>query len=300
MKLSEQLVSSTLASITRIINDVKQGTAFGSGTLEQIAANFIGELSAQGIKGPFELPASEDPQLYPVYHTIRVTALSVMIASRMGYKGESLQSIAVGALLHDIGKINTPDHLRWKQDGADAYECETIAEHPTFGASWIGRLVDLSETAKKIIEQHHERFDGKGYPNRLTDNAITREAKLVSICNSYDFLITELPGKPALAPRDALFSILREGGKKFPATLVQNFVSAGAPLLLDGPFYQPSALVLLDTKEIAAVMKVDNWGDTAPEIVILTDSRQKKLIRPLAVNLKNDASRRIVKILKTG
>ena len=300
MELSEQLVESSLQSIKQIINDVKQGSGFGETALETLASNFISELSDQKMKGPLSFPSTDDPQLYPIYHTIRVTALAVLAASRMGYKGSALTAIAIGALLHDIGKINTPDQLRWKQESDDPYEAETIAEHPTFGASWISRLVTIPETAKQIIEQHHERFDGKGYPNRLTDNAITREAKLVALCNGYDFLVTAHPGKDALSPRDAMFALMKEGGKKFASNLVLSFISASAPVLLDGPLYQLSALVLLDSKEVAAVMKVDSWGDTSPDIVILTDARQKKLLRPLAVSLKKDSSRRIVKVLKTG
>lgn len=300
MELSQQLVESSLGAIKQIINDVKQGSGFSGAALDTLAANFITELSDQKLKGPLNFPSSDDPQLYPIYHTIRVTALSVLSASRMGYKGSALTAIAVGALLHDIGKINTPDHLRWKQESDDAYEAETIAEHPTFGANWISRLVTIPETAKQIIEQHHERFDGKGYPNRLADNAITREAKIVALCNVYDFLITAHPGRDAMSPRDAFFALMKEGGKKFASNLVQSFISSSASVLLDGPLYQLSALVLLDTKEVAAVMKVDSWGDTAPDIVILTDSRQQKLLRPLAISLKKDNSRRIVKVLKTG
>ena len=97
-----------------------------------------------------------------------------------------------------------------------------------------------------------------------------------------------------------MFALIKEGGKKFASNLVLGFISASAPVLLDGPLYQLSALVLLDSKEVAAVMKVESWGDTAPDIVILTDARQKKLLRPLAVSLKKDSSRRIVKVLKTG
>jgi putative nucleotidyltransferase with HDIG domain len=300
MELSARIIDTSVESITKIIGDVKLGSHFDYSELEMMAKNFLTELSVQGLKGPLNLPSCPDPQLYPIYHTIRVTAISVIVASRMGYKGDSLLLIAVGSLLHDIGKINTPDHLRWKQDGDDDYERETISEHPVFGANWIERLVMLPETARKIIEQHHERFDGKGYPYALTENAVTREAKLVAICNTYDFLIENHPEKPALEPRDAMLALIGMGGTRFAPKLVQNFIAAGAPVLLDGPLYQPSALVMLDTKEIAAVMKVDGWGDTTPEIVILTDSRQKKLLRPLAVNLKNDVSRKIIKVLKTG
>jgi putative nucleotidyltransferase with HDIG domain len=222
------------------------------------------------------------------------------MASRVGYKGDKLVDITIGALLHDIGKINTPDHLQWKQDGADPYEAQMIAEHPTFGAHWIGNLVMLTETVKRIIVEHHERFDGKGYPKALPDPAIAPESKLISVCNSYAHIATDLPDKPGLEPRDAMFAILRQSGTKFAPKIAQSFITALAPLLLDGPLYQPSALVLLDTKEVAAVMKVEHWGDTSPEIVILTDSSQKKLLRPLSISLKKDTSRKIIKIIKNG
>jgi len=115
-----------------------------------------------------------------------------------------------------------------------------------------------------------------------------------------DFLVTALPEKPAVPPRDAMFHILKLSGKKFNPKIVQSFLNTLTPFLLDGPLYQLTSLVLLDTKEVAAVMKVDSWGDINPEIVVLTDSSQKKLARPLTIDLKKDSSRKIVKVLKTG
>lgn len=299
MELSNKLIETTVASLLQIINDVKLGHHFELSTIEAMANDFISELAAPEGKGVY-IPA-KDPSLalYPIYHSIRVTALTVMMASRSGFTSASVREIAEGALLHDIGKINTPDQLIWKQKGGDSYEMLTIAEHPTFGAHWIGTLVILPDTIKKIIEEHHERYDGKGYPNALPEQRISKEAKIVSICNSYDYLTAELPGKPAEAPRNAMLHILRQAGTGFSPKLVQNFLSTMVPILLDGPLYQPSALVLLDSKEVAAIMKIDHLWDATPEIVILTDANQKKLLRPLTVSLKKDTSRKIVKIIKT-
>jgi hypothetical protein len=71
------------------------------------------------------------------------------------------------------------------------------------------------------------------------------------------------------------------------------------PMLMDGPLYRKTALVLLDTKEVAAILNTSSFGDTQPEILILTNSQGKKLARPLNVNLKKDGSRQIVKLLRS-
>ncbi|MGL4370189.1 MAG: HD-GYP domain-containing protein [Spirochaetota bacterium] len=301
MEMSQQLVETGLGLMRQTINDIKKGQKFSGKTIDGLADKIILELSdTHSQSGQFTPPACPSAEDYSIYHTLNVTAYSVMMAARSGIKGEALREIAIGALLHDIGKINTPDHLRWKQEGNDPYETEMISEHPKFGAHWISSLVPLPDNVMRIIGEHHERFDGKGYPEGLAETAISQAAKIVSICNMYDYLTFDLPGKPALAPRDAMHAILRQSGIKFSQKLIGSFLSTMTPILLDGPLYQLTSLVLLDTKEIAAVMKVDSWGDISPEIVILTDSSQKKLTRPLSISLKKDSSRKILKVLKSG
>jgi len=300
MELSQPLLLNGIALMRHIINEVKQGKKFDMTKLAALADDIIKEITNPMLKGPYSPAISADPNDYPMFHSLNVASYAALMSSKMGYKGEQIRDITLGAILHDIGKINTPDQLRWKQEGVDEYENVTISEHPKFGAHWIGSLVTLADTVSRIISEHHERFDGKGYPSGLSDPGMSQEAKIISICNTYDFLVTALPEKPAVPPRDAMFHILKLSGKKFNPKIVQSFLNTLTPFLLDGPLYQLTSLVLLDTKEVAAVMKVDSWGDINPEIVVLTDSSQKKLARPLTIDLKKDSSRKIVKVLKTG
>lgn len=299
MNISQALKKRGVTIAQNIFDELKNGSQVKVDKAEAYIMDLSREITQPN--QPAEqlklIPVVKYP-LYNAIHSINVTMLSMLFAYKMGYDLEDLREVGLGAMLHDMGKINTPDHLIWKQDGVDDYERTTIAEHPTFGAHWLGNANMLTERVLEIIKGHHEDYSGNGYPDGVSDRELKQTTRIVSLCNYYDYLSSTVPEKPGLAPRAACFSISKQSNKKFHPKLVSHFLSKMGPILMNGPLYQKTALVLLDTKEVAAIMKIDDYGDTHPEILVLTNSAGKKLPRPVPVNLKKDSSRKIVKIIK--
>lgn len=300
MNISQALKKRGVNVAHNIFEDLKKGE---NGKADKADA-YIMDLAREISQSPHPeeklklIPVVKYP-LYNAIHSVNVTLLSMIFAHKMGYELDDLKEIGLGALLHDMGKINTPDHLMWKQDGEDDYEKTTIAEHPKFGAHWLSNSNMLTERVVEIIRDHHEDYSGNGYPEGVSNRELKQSTRIVALCNYYDYLTSNIPDKPALDPREACFQISKLSNKKFHPKLVTHFLNKMGPMLMDGPLYQKTALVLLDTKEVAAIMSIESYGDTQPEILVLTNSTGKKLPRPVPVNLKKDSSRSIVKIMKT-
>ena len=297
MNISEALKKRGVSVLHEIFEMVKTGQKADLSELKLYVADMVAEVSSGKSEGQLILLKSGDDE-YAVVHSVNVAFLSLIFALRLKSKPDELHDIALGAMLHDIGKINTPDQIVWKQDGENDYEKTTISEHVVLGAQWMKNAAMLPDVIIDIIRNHHENFLGTGYPAGIPDRDLAPAVRIVSICNYFEHLIHDVPGKPALLPRDAFFEVYQQANKKFALKMVSFFVNEMGPMMMDGPLYQKTALVLLDTREVAAVMKTDSFGDSLPEILILTNSQGTKLARPLPVNLKKDNTRKIIKLLR--
>lgn len=160
---------------------------------------------------------ARDP--YTAGHSERVSALSVLIARHLHLSEADVDVIRLGALLHDIGKIGVSDHVLRKPGPLSADEFEQIRRHPGLGAR-ILRKVPFLEPHLAIVELHHERPDGKGYPFGLLGNNIPLEARIVHVADAFDAMTSARAYRPARAASVALVELQRYSGTQFdPATV---------------------------------------------------------------------------------
>jgi putative nucleotidyltransferase with HDIG domain len=132
--------------------------------------------------------------------------------------------IVKAAVLHDIGKIATPDEVLFKPGPLDADEWKIMQRHAQFGADILAELPALAQFAP-IVRSHHERYDGKGYPQGLKGEQIPFEARVVAVADAFHAMISDRPYRPAIAQREAM-EILREGrGTQWDATVVDAMIA---------------------------------------------------------------------------
>ncbi len=300
MNLTDQLKNRGIEVASHIFDELKKGNKHGIELAETYVKEILAEVKERASKDNsfLTLIPVTDMALYNAIHSINVTLICVIFGYKTGLDDHALFDLGMGALLHDMGKINTPDHLLWQQTGADDYEKTTISEHPKFGAHWLSTNSMLTDTIIDIIKNHHEDYNGNGYPEGIKNSLLHDSIKTVALVNWYEFLISHIPPKPGISSREAFFKISRESGKKFSQKITSSFLNTMGPMLLDGPIFPKKALILLNTKEIAAVIATRNSNDILPEILVITNSQGKKLDRPLKVDLKKDDQRIILKILK--
>ena len=188
---------------------------------------------------------ARDP--YTAGHSERVSAISVAIGKDMQLPPEQLDVLRLGALLHDIGKIGISDNVLRKPTALTPEEFELIKEHPALGARILRTVPFLTEHLP-IVELHHERPDGRGYPHGLTSSETPLLARIVHVADAFDAMTSARAYRPALDSGDAIRELWRCAGTQFDAEAVQSLVSA---LAVAGPGTLP-ALPALDQVTFAA------------------------------------------------
>jgi putative nucleotidyltransferase with HDIG domain len=170
---------------------------------------------------------ARDP--YTAGHSERVSVLSVAIARTLSLSSEAVDVIRLGALLHDIGKIGIPDSVLLKAGPLSAAEFDVIKQHPVVGAR-ILRTVPFLIPHIPIVELHHERPDGRGYPHGLRGDDIPMAARIVHVADAYDAITTKRAYRAARPPSDALRELRRCCGTEFHAEVVEA-LAAGLPTI---------------------------------------------------------------------
>lgn len=161
---------------------------------------------------------------YTEGHAVRVATYAVRLATRLGFPREQIEHIAIGAVLHDIGKIGFSDPLFSNEDvGLTADMREEIRRHPQIGVNILNDL-DFIGTATEYVHYHHERLDGSGYPQGLKGEQIPLGARIVAIADCFDAITTERNYQKGRNCEQA-FRILREmSGKHLEPQLVEIFI----------------------------------------------------------------------------
>lgn len=156
-------------------------------------------------------------------HSSRVADLSYRLARRLGFREDRLHSIRNAALIHDIGKISIPDEILLKPAALSASERKIIQKHPEKGSGVISKS-DYFKDFLPIIAFHHEWYNGKGYPLGLKGSQIPLSARIVSVCDAWDAMISKRPYRKPLSKRDAVKEILRFAGSQFDPRVVKEFL----------------------------------------------------------------------------
>jgi putative nucleotidyltransferase with HDIG domain len=165
----------------------------------------------------------EEKDPYTHGHTERVTAYSVGIAKEMGFTPEEVQRIQFGAFLHDIGKIHTEDHVLHKPGALTEEEWRMVKMHPLRGAEMV-KGVRFLERVVDMIRHHHERVDGKGYPDGLKGDEISVAAKIVNVADAFDAMTTDRPYRVGLTVEKAVQELTQKAGTQFAAEIVEVMV----------------------------------------------------------------------------
>lgn len=160
---------------------------------------------------------------YTQGHSARVSQLSLLIGEAIGLSAEDLKDLDVACLFHDVGKIKTPDSILLKPAGLNKPEYEEMIQHVQDGADILNKAPSLRKYIP-AVRHHHERQDGKGYPDGLTGDSIPLFAAIIAIADTYDAMTTDRPYRKALSTEEALREMVRVAGTKLRADLVAVFV----------------------------------------------------------------------------
>jgi putative nucleotidyltransferase with HDIG domain len=202
-------------ALTRTFNALMSSVAVAEAQTEAAYTGAIRALAAA-------LDA-RDP--YTAGHSDRVSVVSVAIGRVLGLSEDELEVLRLGALLHDIGKIGVPDEVLRKPGALTDEEFAVIREHPVLGARILHSVPFLARHLT-IVELHHERPDGRGYPHGLRGDEIPLAARIVHVADAYDAMTSARAYRGARPPREALRELWRCAGTEFHAEIVGALANA--------------------------------------------------------------------------
>jgi len=161
---------------------------------------------------------------YTYNHCVDVAVYSIALAKRIwGEDRELLKRAGMGGLLHDIGKRNVPIEIINKKSKLTPEEWDEIKRHPSYGKNLIDSIPSISKDSKLVVLEHHENFDGTGYPSRLKGDEISKLARLVSIADVFDALTTNRSYHHAIKPSEALGKMFGMQPGKFDPQIFKQF-----------------------------------------------------------------------------
>jgi putative nucleotidyltransferase with HDIG domain len=193
-------------------------------------------------------------------HALNVTVISLLMARVFGFNPDDMLDLGMGALLHDVGKIDLPERVHHADSQLSHAEQAAYREHVALGLLHARRM-GLSEGAQLVLAQHHEMADGSGFPAHLNLDRMTIGARIVSLVNRYDNLCNPAHAALSLTPHEALSLIFAQSRGKFDATMLNAFIRMMG-------VYPPGSVVQLTDDRYASVVSCNSSRPLKPRVLV--------------------------------
>jgi len=226
---------------------------------------------------------------YTFVHSVNVCVLSLILGHALYYDYGSLKTLGVGALLHDIGKTQIPVEILRKPGQLSADEYDQMKRHAQEGFDILREHFEINLFSAHVAFQHHERYDGSGYPRGLKGDEIHEFARIASVADSYDALTSGRPYHGRVLPHDACRTLVEREGSHYAPRIVHKLIERVAA-------YPVGTIVKLETGEIAVVVAQEKENSTRPRTRVVTDSSYK-LVEPYEVSLAEESSLEVNAVL---
>jgi len=231
-------------------------------------------------------------QRFTMYsHTLNVTVLSLYLGSAMGLEQEPLRRLALGAVMHDIGKTAVPAKILMKRDALNPSELKLLQSHTLLGSRLVQQIDTLPPEALAVIEQHHEFLDGSGYPKGISGAEISTTARIATIANLYDNLCNPPDAKDAMTPKNAMAILFQKYKGRLDGQIVQRFIQSMG-------VYPPGTVVKLSDDSIGLVVAVDPKALLKPQVLLYSEDIPRN--EAVMVDLQQYSDLAVVDVLRAG
>lgn len=204
---------------------------------------------------------------YTYNHSVSTSVWSVAFGRHLGLPKKDLQSLAIGGLLLDVGKMKLPDKLINNTKRFNQYEFKLVKQHVDLSAEIVSSINGLNEDIVTMINTHHERHKGGGYPRGLSGNNIPIFGKIAGIVDCYDAIISERPYASAMSPHDAVKKLYEWRDIDFQAELVEQFIQVVG-------IYPVGTIVELTDGRVGVVVVQHRMWRLRPQVMLLLDENK--------------------------
>lgn len=193
-------------------------------------------------------------------HALNVATVSLLMGRCFGFDADEMLDVGVGAMLHDVGKIELPPRLRHREENFSPNEMRLYRDHVELGVAQAKRM-GLSPGASAVIAQHHEHADGSGFPGALISDRMTMAARIVALVDRYDNLCNpHLPAR-ALTPHESLSLLFAQGRSKYDTSILGAFIKMMG-------VYPPGSTVQLTDDRYALVVATNSSRPLKPHVLV--------------------------------
>lgn len=207
---------------------------------------------------------------YSYHHFIASSVWAVILGRHLGFDRQGLDTLAMGGMLLDIGKAKLPESLTIKGGKLSPEERQVMAKHVGYGLEMVKLTPGINADVLAMIEGHHERYDGSGYPKSLKGADIPVFARIGGLVDSYDAMTSHRPWAHAKSPYDAIRELNALAGIQFQKEMVEQFVQALG-------MFPTGSLVEINTGEIGIVVEQNRIRRLRPKVMLVLDADRQSL-----------------------
>lgn len=217
------LKAEAIKSISTVFSKVQSSNKVQLNDTVSVVENMVDYLTSSKGVTAIHLTELKTYDNYTFMHSLNASVIGLYFGVEKKFTKNMLVDLGVGTILHDIGKVKVPYSILNKKGSLNDEEFEIMKKHPQYGYEILKNVPGVSERAKSIILQHHERIDGKGYPYGVTGDKISYYAKIATISDVYDALVSDRVYRKGFPPHEAYEIIMMNSGKILDPGLVKIF-----------------------------------------------------------------------------
>ena len=267
----------TLATAKEALDSIRKGRTFSMSKIEESSQNIV-ESILRNRDALISLCQIKGYDEYTYTHSVNVSVLTTAVASSLGYNRDRLLEVGVGGMLHDVGKMRVPENILNKPGKYTEWEFNVMKKHPEYGIDILKDKKSVSDFSKALVIEHHERYNGKGYPFQLKGAQIHEIGLIGAVADVYDALTSNRVYRAAWTPQKALAVIFQGCDEEYSREIVERFTKQMG-------IYPVGSFVRLFSGEMGVVIKVDHGKLLAPDILILFDAAGNRLKEPIEYDL---------------
>ena len=285
----EIIYSETLNTVKNVMKSVRDGGSIDVGSVKSAVSKII-----QGIYKNdnvfMRLSGIRDFDNYTYLHSVDVCIYSIIAGKSLNLSPEMINNLALGAILHDIGKCKIPLSILNKPAKLSDSEFEIMKKHSEYGYDIIMKTPGLNGDIAKIALNHHEHWNGDGYPKGLKEEEIDLLSRIVAIADVYDALTADRVYRKRFMPHQAVEYLISNSRAQFDPKILNIFMESIA-------VYPPDIIVMLSTGEIGKVVQSKGPPSIRPKIMVIARKGGPPVIEPYEVDLAKNPQISVVDII---
>lgn len=258
LAVCERHFGETVRLYRQVIEEIHSQPKVVLARCRELVGSYVGEMLSEGDSAIRLLSDGMGDKL--ALHPVNVSVIALLLGKYLQLSEVDMANLGLAAFLHDIGKSQVPDRVRWMDESFSSHETKVYQEHVAQGVL-IGQRMDLPADALQAIAQHHEMVDGGGFPARIKGEAMSRLGKILSLVNHYENLCNPSRPTAALTPHEAIALIFAQLKSRFDPQVLAAFIRMMG-------VYPPGSVVQLSDERYAMVVSVNSSRPLKPRIIV--------------------------------